>query len=62
MAAISAASPTVIARCTRSRVPRHTREVGYNPHRPFRARPVDYAMVVAAIVLAIVLVAWAVFG
>jgi hypothetical protein len=35
--------------------------VGYNPHRPFRARPVDYAMV-AAIVLAIVLVAWAVFG
>jgi hypothetical protein len=36
--------------------------VGYNPYRKFAARPGDYAMVVVAIVLAIALVAWALFG
>jgi len=33
--------------------------VGFNPYRKFRARPADYALVVAAIVIAAGLVAWA---
>jgi hypothetical protein len=36
--------------------------VGFNPYRRFRARPADYAMVVAAIVAAAALVVWAVLG
>jgi hypothetical protein len=36
--------------------------VGFNPYRRFRARPVDYALVVAAVVIALALVLWAFFG
>jgi multisubunit Na+/H+ antiporter MnhC subunit len=36
--------------------------MGYNPYRKFQARPVDYALVVIAIVIAIALVAWAFLG
>lgn len=33
--------------------------MGYNPYRKFTARPGDYVMVVAAILVALGLVAWA---
>jgi hypothetical protein len=33
--------------------------VGFNPYRKFRARPADYALVIAAIAIAAGLVAWA---
>jgi hypothetical protein len=36
--------------------------VGYNPYRRFRARTGDYVMVVAAVVVAIALLMWAVFA
>jgi len=36
--------------------------VGYNPYRRFKARPADYALVVAAILVAIALVVWALLG
>jgi hypothetical protein len=36
--------------------------VGYNPYRRFRARPADYVLVVVALLVAIVLVVWAVLG
>jgi hypothetical protein len=36
--------------------------VGYNPYRKFRARPVDYVLVVAALVVALGLVLWGVLG
>lgn len=36
--------------------------VGFNPYRKFRARPADYALVIAAIVIALVLVLWAVLA
>jgi hypothetical protein len=36
--------------------------VGFNPYRRFRARPADYALVAAAIVIAVALVAWAFLG
>jgi hypothetical protein len=36
--------------------------VGFNPYRKFKARPTDYALVVAAIVVALALVAWGVLG
>jgi hypothetical protein len=36
--------------------------VGYNPYRKFKARPADYALVVAAILVALALVAWGVLG
>jgi len=36
--------------------------MGLNPYRKFRARPADYALVVAAIVVALALVVWGVFG
>ena len=36
--------------------------VGFNPYRRFRARPADYALVVAAFVVAFALVLWAVLG
>jgi hypothetical protein len=38
------------------------RAVGYNPYRKFRARPVDYVLVVAALVVALALVLWGVLG
>jgi hypothetical protein len=36
--------------------------VGFNPYRKFRARPADYALVVAAAVVALALVLWGVLG
>ena len=36
--------------------------VGFNPYRRFRARPADYALVVAAGVVAAALVLWALLG
>jgi hypothetical protein len=36
--------------------------VGFNPYRRFRARPADYALVVAAVVVALALIVWAVAG
>jgi hypothetical protein len=33
--------------------------VGFNPYRKFKARPIDYALVVAAVAIAFALVAWA---
>jgi hypothetical protein len=36
--------------------------VGLNPYRRFRARPLDYALVIAAIVVALALVVWAFLG
>jgi hypothetical protein len=36
--------------------------VGFNPYRKFKARPADYALVVAAVVIALALVAWGLLG
>ncbi len=36
--------------------------MGYNPYRRFRARPGDYVMVGAVLVIALALLIWAVFG
>ncbi len=36
--------------------------MGYNPYRRFKARPSDYVLVVAAVVVALALVAWALLG
>jgi hypothetical protein len=36
--------------------------MGFNPHRPHRRSPADYAMVVAALVICAALLAWALFG
>jgi hypothetical protein len=36
--------------------------VGYNPYRKFRAKPADYVLVAAALLIAILLVAWALLG
>lgn len=36
--------------------------VGYNPHRKYRAKPSDYVLVVVAVLAALALVAWALFG
>lgn len=33
--------------------------MGFNPHRKQRRRPADYLFVAAALVVAVVLVAWA---
>jgi hypothetical protein len=36
--------------------------VGYNPYRRFRARPADYVLVAVALLVAALLVIWAVVG
>jgi hypothetical protein len=36
--------------------------MGFNPHRKQRRRPSDYLFVVAAIAVALLLVAWALFA
>jgi hypothetical protein len=36
--------------------------MGYNPYRRFRARPTDYVLVVAAVLVALLLVLWALLG
>jgi len=33
--------------------------VGFNPYRRFRAKPADYALVAAAVLVALALVLWA---
>lgn len=51
---------TVRRRCRLARPlpPGETPVVGYNPYRKFRARPADYAMVVAAFAIGVGLLAW----
>ncbi len=36
--------------------------MGYNPDRPFKARPVDYVVMALAVVVSIALVIWAFLG
>jgi hypothetical protein len=36
--------------------------VGYDPHRRYRARTVDYVLVAAVILVALALVGWAFLG
>jgi len=36
--------------------------VGYNPYRKFRAKPADFALVAAAVLIVILLVTWAFLG
>jgi len=36
--------------------------VGFNPYRKFRAKPSDYVFVVAGVLVAAALVAWAFLG
>jgi hypothetical protein len=36
--------------------------VGFNPYRKFKARPMDYALVVVATAVALALVAWGILG
>jgi hypothetical protein len=36
--------------------------VGYNPYRKFKARPADYVLVVAALVVCLALLVWAFAG
>jgi len=36
--------------------------MGFNPHRQHRRTPLDYVMVVAAVLVCAALVAWALFG
>jgi hypothetical protein len=36
--------------------------VGFNPYRKVRRRPSDYLLVVAALVVAVMLVLWALLG
>jgi hypothetical protein len=36
--------------------------MGLNPYRKFTARPADYVLVAAAVVVALALVVWGVFG
>jgi hypothetical protein len=38
------------------------RGVGYNPYRPFRAKAADYWLVAAALVVVVLLLAWALLG
>jgi hypothetical protein len=38
------------------------RVVGFNPYRKFRARPTDYVLVAAAVVVVLALVVWAFAG
>ena len=42
--------------------PGDTGRVGYNPYRRFRARPIDYVLVVVCLLVAIGLIAWAIAG
>lgn len=40
----------------------HTLLMGFNPHRPRRAKPSDVAFVVAGLLVAVALLVWAFFG
>ncbi len=41
---------------------RHTLAMGFNPHHQHRRSPVDYVMLIAAALICVALVAWALFG
>jgi len=36
--------------------------MGFNPYRRFRARPADYVLVAAAIIVSAMLVVWGIIG
>ena len=36
--------------------------MGFNPHRKYRRTPADYAMVGGAVLVCVLLLAWAFFG
>jgi hypothetical protein len=36
--------------------------VGYNPYRKFKAKPADYVLVAAALLVSLALLIWAVAG
>jgi hypothetical protein len=41
---------------------RQTVAVGFNPYRRFQARPTDYVLVIACLLIAVALLAWAFLG
>jgi hypothetical protein len=41
---------------------RNTADVGFDPNRPYNAKPFDYALVVVCLAAAIGLLGWAFFG
>jgi hypothetical protein len=41
---------------------RNTAGVGFDPNRPYNAKPFDYALVVVCLAVAIGLLGWAFFG
>ncbi|MGK0274886.1 MAG: hypothetical protein ACI9N0_001267 [Ilumatobacter sp.] len=41
---------------------RNTACVGFDPNRPYNAKPFDYALVVVCLAVAIGLLGWAFFG
>jgi|GEM_PF-516483 hypothetical protein len=49
-------------RATWPPVARHTARVGYNPYRKYRASAGDYVLVGAALIVAIGLALWGIFG
>jgi hypothetical protein len=36
--------------------------MGFNPYQRFRAKPIDYVLVAAAVLVALALVLWALLG
>ena len=46
----------------RRQAPGDTGGVGYNPYRRFRARPFDYVLVAACLLVAVALLIWAIAG
>jgi len=36
--------------------------MGFNPHRQYKRTPADYALVIGAVMVCVLLLAWAVFG
>jgi hypothetical protein len=41
---------------------RNTGAVGFDPNRPYNAKPFDYALVVVCLAVAVGLLGWAFFG
>jgi hypothetical protein len=41
---------------------RNTEGVGFDPNRPYNAKPFDYALVVVCLAVAVGLLGWAFFG
>ena len=46
----------------RHRSTRSLRPMGFNPHRKMAKTPADYAMVIGAVVVCVLLLAWAFLG